>query len=346
MSELFRVARGEGQFHMRRGRLDRAKQLGGQCLKLAERQNDAAFRLEAHHLLWSTLVHTGDLAEAQTHTDYGIAHYDADVHHNHAYLYAGHDPGVCCRNYSAWLLWLHGFPARAAERTDEALALADRLSHPYSRGLAFFSAGVVHQMRGDVSAVREWTEALAPLSQEHGFPFLLTRGRLLSGWVLTRTGQLSEGIAMMRDAMREYRAAHTAMDVPQYLAVIGQACGQAGDFATGLGVLEEAFSIAEQNGERLMLPDLFRIKAELLAMQGAASNDAAKKLLTRGLAEARRLGARSLELRTATSLARLLHDQGKSGEAHALLAPVHGWFTEGYDTADLKEAKALLDELA
>jgi predicted ATPase len=181
------------------------------------------------------------------------------------------------------------------------------------------------------------------LATEHGFPYLQAVGTVLRGWALTRAGQVAEGMVQMRTGLDELRAMGVEVLRPYLLTLLAEVCGSCGQIEAGLGVLEEALVTAENHAERFNEADLHRLKGELLLRQCEAARAAA--CFQRALDIARRQQARSLELRAATSLARLWQGQDKRAEAHALLAPIYGWFTEGFDTADLQEAKALLDAL-
>jgi predicted ATPase len=198
--------------------------------------------------------------------------------------------------------------------------------------------------------VREQAEAAMAMAREHGFPFFESWARILLGWALTEQGDVAEGIAQLREGLAAYRAIGAALGCPCFLGLLAQAYGRAGQTDQGLAVLDEALTTAHHTGERQYEAELYRLQGELLlqvagrdgARLASAMTEAAR-CWRQALDLARRQHAKSLELRAALSLARLGQRQGKRAEAHALLAPVYGWFTEGFDTADLQEAKALLD---
>ena len=223
--------------------------------------------------------------------------------------------------------------------------MAQELTHPFSLAFALTMAAVVHQFRREVQAVQERAEALIALSTEQGFPQWLAYGTILRGWALTAQGEGAEGIAQIHQGLVARRAMGAELQRPYFLSLLAEAYGKVGQPEEGLTVLVEALALVESM-ERHWEAELHRRKGELLLMQQGQKVGEAEECFRQALDIARRQQAKSLELRAAMSLSRLWQQQGKQEEAHQLLAEIYAWFTEGFDTADLKEAKILLEELA
>jgi predicted ATPase len=242
-------------------------------------------------------------------------------------------------------LWLLGYPEQALARLHEALALAHALSHPYSLAFAQSMAAWVSQLRRDVPAVHEHAEAAVVLATTQGFPLWVASGTTLRGWALAMQGQGEAGMAQIRQGIAARRADRGALHIPYYCTMLADVCDHLGYLANGLQALAEAHTLVEQHEDRWWEAEVCRLQGVLLLRQPETPQAEAETWLQRALDVARRQEAKSLELRAAMSLARLWQQQGQRAEAHALLAPVYGWFTEGFDTADLQEARALLEEL-
>jgi predicted ATPase len=225
------------------------------------------------------------------------------------------------------------------------MALAHELSHPYSLAWAQCVAAWVSQLRRDVSAVYEQAEAAVTLATSQGFPFWVAYGTSLRGWALAIQGQGEEGVAQVRQGIAGCRATGAALHVPYLCTVLADVYDHLGHIADGLQALAEAHTLVEQHEDRWWAAEVYRLQGVLLLRQTGTPPVEAEAWLQRALDVARRQEAKSLELRAAMSLARLWQHQGKRAEAYDLLTPIYGWFTEGFDTADLQEAKALLDAL-
>jgi predicted ATPase len=241
-------------------------------------------------------------------------------------------------------LWVLGYPEQALARLHEALALAHELPHPFSLARARCWAAYVYQFRWDVPAVHEQAEAAVALSIEQGFPFWAAAGTILRGWALAMQSQGEEGLSQVRQGIAAYRATEAPLLVAYYCTLLAEVSAHLGHPEDGLQALAEAHTLVEQQEERWWEAEVCRLRGVLLLRQPGASQAEAEAWLQRALDVARHQEAKSLELRAAMSLSRLWQLQGKQAEAHALPAPIYGWFTEGFDTADLREAKALLDE--
>jgi class 3 adenylate cyclase/predicted ATPase len=345
--QRFPMLWGLWRFYNNRAEYQRARALGEQLLRLAQQAHDPALLLEAHHALWATLLWSGEFTSARAHLEQGRALYDPQQHHAHARLYGGHDPGVCCRYHAAVSLWILGYPDQALQRMHEALTLAQTLAHPPSLASALDFATMLHQARREPHATHERAEALMALATEQGFAQQVAQATIMRGWALAAQGQEAAGTAQMRQGLAAHQATGTARQRPYYLALLAEASGSRGQTVEGLSLLAEALATGDRTGERGWAAELHRLQGELLLAQAGARQRVpeAEVCFHQALDVARRQQTKSWELRAAMSLARLWQQQGKRAEAYELLAPIYAWFTEGFDTADLQEAKASLDEL-
>jgi predicted ATPase len=342
--QLFPVLRGLWNYYNARAEYQTAHALGEQLLTLAQEVQEASMLVAAHRALGSTLYNLGMVAEAHTHFTQGIALYDSQQHRTSAFLY-GDDAGVICHSVSALTLWFLGYPDQALARSHEAVALAQHIVHPYSLCSALSFATYIHQFRREEGLTQERAEATIVLAQEQGFPYWMAIGSVLHGWALAHQGQVKEGIEQMHQVLRAWRATGAEINRSYFLTLLAEAYGIMGQPETGLTALAEALTRADTTGERWYEAECYRLKGELLLQQSSDNEAEAEIYFQQAIAIARAQQAKSLELRAATSLARLWQQQGKRQEAHDLLAPVYHWFTEGFDTADLKDAKALLEAL-
>ena len=292
-----------------------------------------------------TDVSAGDWTSAQAHLEQTVALYDPQQHRAHASLYGGHDPCVCCHGIAAWCLWMLGYPDQALRRSREALALAGELSHPTSLVHARWQVGLFHRFRRDVSEAQSQAEPIRGLAAEQGLAAYLAVGLVLRGWALAERGHGDEGIALIRQGLAE-SAGSPIWWRAHILALLAEAYGRAGKVDEGLAALAEALRAVDDKGIGFYEPELHRLRGELLLARGPDDPSDAEACFRRALASARRQGAKSLELRAALSLGRLQRGQGRRGEARRMLAEAYGWFTEGFDTLDLREAKELLEDLS
>jgi predicted ATPase len=302
------------------------------------------YLLGAHWALGGALCCLGEFAPAREQWEQGFALYNPQQHHANASLY-GFDLGVFCLCWAPHALWHLGYPDQALAMSREALARGQQLSHPFGLAVALNYAAMLHQFRREPYAVYERTEAAVALCAEQGFAYYLAWGTTMQGWARAAPGQDEEGIAQIRRGLAALRATGAALRLPYYLALLAEVCGQTGLAAEGLTLLAEALAQAHKTGESWTEAELHRLKGELLLALSADNHAEAEGCFHQALAVARQQQAKSLELRTAMSLARLWQQQGKRTEAWELLAPLYSWFTEGFDTADLQEARALLEAL-
>ncbi len=348
-SQLFPVILGLRRFYLVQAELQTARELGKQLLSLAQNVQDSSLLLEAHGALGLPLFWLGELTSARTHLEQGIALYDPQQHSSHVFLY-GQDPGVLCRLYAAFTLWHLGYPDQALQRVHEALTLAQELSHPYSLAFVLFIAAWIHQYRREEQAAQERAEEMMRLCREHGFPFWLAEGTILQGWALVEQGQQREGVVQIRQGVSAHRETGVELAQPYFLAVLAEAYAKVEKGEEALAVLAEALAMVQNKGERMWEAELYRLKGELTLQSQVESHkskaEEAEACFLKAIEVARQQQAKSLELRAAMSLSRLWRQQGKKTEAHRLLSEIYHWFTEGFDTKDLQEARALLRELA
>jgi predicted ATPase/class 3 adenylate cyclase len=352
-SQLFPVLWGLWLLHLQRGELQTARDLATQLFSLAQHLRDAGLLLEAHHAMWANSFFLGELTLARAHSEHGIDLYDSSQHRVLAFLCGGHDPGVCCRDFGALALWLLGYPDQALKSSHDALALAEKLSHPLSLAEALGYAAWLHEFRREREAVQERAEALLALASKHGFPYWLTQGTILRGWALADEGQTAEqGVAQMCQGLLAYRTTGADVARSHYLVLLAKTYGKMEKADEGLTVLSEALAWSRKNAGWYYEAELHRLKGELLLKAERGMQNAefvyrsAEESFSEAIEISRRQQAKSLELRAAMSLSGLWQRRGKKTEARQLLAEIYGWFTEGFDTADLHQARTLLEELS
>jgi predicted ATPase len=342
--QLIPVLFGLWRYYVTRSQFHTARELGETLLRLTQHADDPALAVIAHSALGTTWLWLGVLPAACPHIEESIARYTPEQRRTPVFR-MGHDPGVAGRTYTAMILWMRGYPEQALVRVHDALALAHELSHPYSLAFARFWAAWVSQVRRDVPAAYEHAEAAVALATEQGFPLWVATGTSLRGWALVMQDRGEEGMAQVRQGITAWRATGATLFVPCFCTWLAEVADHLGHIEDGLQALAEAHTLVEQHDERYWEAEVHRLRGVLLLRQPGTPPKEAEAWLRRALDIARRQEAKSLELRAAVSLSCLWQQQGKQAEARALLAPIYGWFTEGFDTVDLQEARALLDEL-
>jgi predicted ATPase len=344
LPQLFIVLRGLEVHYLVRGQVPIARALGEQLWELAQRQEDAALLVGASHALGQSLFFLGELAEARGYLEQGIALYDPSQHCFAAW--PGGHPGPQCFIYGAWTLWLLGYPDQAMRQSQAALTLIEELSHPFSHASVLVFTALLHQFRRETEVARTRAAAAMALCREQRIALYLEIGRMVEGWAVAAQGQGAEGMRQMRQGLEAYRGARAEGFVPYFLGLLAETAGRMGQADNGLTLLAEALAVMDHTGQRFYEAELHRLKGGLLLQQSSDKHTEAAAYFQRALEVARRQEAKALELRAAMSLSRLWQQQGKRKEARDLLAPIYGWFTEGFDTADLQEAKALVEALA
>jgi predicted ATPase len=343
--QLISVLSGLYGFHVVRAEFQTAQELAEQYLTLAPTLQAPTRLGMAHRWLGQTTFWRGELVAAHAHLQQSITLYNPEQRRAQA-LNIGQDPGGTGRSWLALTLWLLGYPAQARQRSHEALTLAQELSHPFTLVVALTLSAWLHHFLSERHAAQEQAAAAIRLATEQGFAHWVAWGTILRGTALAEQGQRAEGLAQIRQGLDAYRATGGEAARPYWLALRAIACQKAGQPEEGLTLLAEALATAHTTGEGWWEAELARLRGELLSQQAVGQPGEAATWVQRALAVAHRQEAKSLELRAAMSLARLWQQQGQRAEAYHLLAPIYGWFTEGFDTADLQEAKALLEALA
>ncbi len=348
---LFPILSGLLLFHHVRGELPAARELGEQLLSLAQREQEPALLMEAHCALGSSLFPPGEFSAAHAHLVQGLTLYDAQHRYAPEFFYGGLEPGVFGLAEAARVLWYLGYPDRALEKSQAARTLAQERSHPFSVAVAQGFAAMVHQLRRESTLTHKWAEAVVTLAREQGFPVWLGQGAVLQGWALAERGQLDEGMRQMRHGLATRQAVGAKLSQSYNVALLAEAYGRAGQAEEGLATLAEALTVVDNTGERFYEAELYRLKGELTLQSPVANSKPqiekeAEECFHKAIEVAQHQQAKSLELRAATSLAHLWRQQGKKTHARQMLSEIYGWFTEGFDTKDLQEAKALLEELS
>jgi predicted ATPase len=342
-SQLCQVLGELALLHYVRAEHQRARELGEQALSLAQQAKDPLLVVLGHWYLGLVLFCLGEYTTARTHLEQMISFYEPQQHHHPLVFLRGSDAGLSALAYDACCLWCLGYPDQALSRSQEALALARELGHPFSLADVLFYAGcMLNAMRRDAPALKDHAEELMRLSSEK-VPSWLGQGTWHRGKALAMLGQVQEGIAQMREGMAVDRPLGVRCYLSGALCFLAEAQAKAGQPGQGLATLADALALVEETDERHWEAELYRLKGELLLAQGDEAE--AETSLHKAVEVARRQQAKSWELRTTASLARLWQQQGRMDEARQMLAEIYDWFTEGFDMPDLQEAKALLEEL-
>ncbi len=363
--QLFPVLRGLRTFHQARGELLTARELEEQLLGLAQSEQDPALLMEVYLLLGNTLFHLGEFGASQAHMEQCLTLYDAQRHHSHGFFY-GIERGVVGLTQAARVLWHLGYPDQALQKSAASRTLAQELSRPFIMAGHRVYAAMWHQFRRERLLTHEWAEAGITLAREHGFPQFLGQGTILQGWALAEQGQSEEGISQIRQGLATCQAVGAGIWQSYHLVLLAEAYGKAGQAEEGLATLAGALTVVDKSGERFYEAELYRLRGTLTLeargwrLETSPSSPQASSLKSpvsqavvqeaegyfhKAIEIAQRQQAKSLELRAATSLARLWQQQDKTEEARQMLAEIYGWFTEGFDTNDLQAAQALLGEL-
>ena len=343
--ECFPALYGLFAFYVTRSELQTARELGNQLAKAVANSNDPDVLLGPHRALGQAFLQLGHPVDAREHLERGVALYTPAHHRTLALLY-GRDPGVACLHYLAWALWLLGYPEQAELRNQEALGLARELQHPLSLAIALLFAGMLYRWRRDAKLAGNFAEEALKLStKEGGFAQASAMSTALLGWAWSVQDQKQDGIELIRQGLAAYRATGGEGFRPMYLADLAEALENNGELTEALTAVREALTLANRTGERTYEAELHRLKGELTFLSSPSNLRESEFCYRTAIEVARKQSTRSWELRATTSLARLLAGQGRHDEAHSVLAAIYGWFTEGFDTADLKDAKALLNEL-
>lgn len=365
----FPILLGLWNFYILRGILQSANPLAKQLLRLAQQTYEKGSLLEAHLSSGMGMLYSGEIVTARSHLERCLALHDVQRSGAHLSIY-GADPGVVVHGHAAWALWLLGYPTQARQQSQAALTLAHHLAHPFSLTFALAFTATLYQLRHEAELACEHAQVAMTLAAEHGFAPWAAMGTVLYGWARVLQGQRKEGVMQMQHGLQAWRDTGAEVGRLHWLTLLAEAYGQLEQSEEGLRALDEALRIGTITGERMYEAEVYRLYGELSLQKGARdrrrlkvgspsgpdSNVAliiageagqeAERCFLKAIEIARQQQAKSWELRAAMSLARLWRKEGKQREACKLLADIYYWFTEGFDTRDLQEAKALLRELA
>ncbi len=322
----------------------KALEFAERCQTLGIRQGDRVMQLMAHRGTGIVLYQLGKLGLARKELEQSLALYDPERDRSLAARYIT-DPFASALALLASVAWISGFPDRAAKMQIRALSCATELNHVNTIGFVHFLAGAaLEQLFGNAAAVLTHTQTLNALATEHGVLAWRSSGIIFEGWALSWTSGPESGISLMQKGIADVDAKNLTFLVPLFTSLLAQVRGRAGDFQSALALCIDARERSQRSEQYIWEAELHRNEGEVRRAAGHSLTDV-EECFGRALDVSRAQGARMFELRAATSLARLWRDQGRHVEARDLLAPVYGWFTEGFDTADLKDAKALLAQL-
>jgi predicted ATPase len=341
--EFVQIPYGESRYHAHRCEFDLAQRLDEGLLRLSRQRNDAAGLVLGHLSSGVNLMFVGRFVSSRSHLEKALALYDPISHHSLVHQ-AGVHPQVFSQAYLGNVLFCLGFPDQALARSNANIPEARRLAHPPSLAGGLAIGARLLSLAEDYAALDQWVNQLIVVATEQSFPHWRAQGTIYRGWVKIRNGDVADGMALLRSGLTAYRAGGAELLVPHYMALLAAACEITGQVEEGLALLDDALRVVERTGERWFAAELNRHKGQLLLRQG--NFESAEELYCQALSIAQEQEAKLWELRAAMSLARLRREQDRSSEARDLLAPVYGWFTEGFDTPDLEGAKALLNDLS
>ncbi|MFQ5756071.1 MAG: AAA family ATPase [Acidiferrobacterales bacterium] len=323
--------------------IEKHKEVAAQLLRHAKDEIDPVPHVVAHYAAGFTSLVMAEFSAAGDHLREGTRRYALDDRDIAEVYRFGQDPGVACRCYLAMTDWVLGYPDRAREHARDGLALAEGLDDPFSLAYALAFASWVDQFQDNRKGILEKAKKAIRLATEKGFPYWLSIGKVLEGWVEAATNPVHATIQSLRDRVADHRALGTNLFMPSFLALVGDVALRARQTDVCGAILDEAEAFLERTGERWWETEIHRLQGELLLARNGDYAEAESRF-EKALAFARERNAKSFELRAAMSLARLWQRQGKRNEGRELLAPIYVWFTEGFDTSDLQAARLLLGE--
>lgn len=322
---------------------DAADETTSELFEVAQSLDDADLLLQSHHAAWPIPMLRGVFTPAYQHIEQGLSLYDYERHSQHAFVYMGHDPGVCAHALGAVVSWNLGHIGRADRHAANALDLAQRLKHPPSLALALWFIAVAYAARGDSASARVTAEELLKISEEQKLIQTSASAQVIGGWALAQQGQAQEGTRQLEAGLKIWHRMGARHYLPAYTCLFAECFLSAGRYDQALEHVRHALSYCEETGERCWQARIHQTRGQILLHTKAPGPQSAEASFSAAIEIARKQGAKGLELRATTHLARLQRDRGSGRAAHDLLAPICNWFSEDIDTPDLKEANALLE---
>jgi adenylate cyclase len=344
-SQRFPVLWGLWLHYQMAAKSKKALALAHEAIDLAESLSGDDFLLQAHHAAWATHLGLADFETALTHAGQGLALYDVDRHRRHAFAYGGHDPGVCAAVLSAIASWFLGYPDQANKRSARALELASALAHSISKADALAYAALLCLLRREPERALLLSNELINLSSDNGLTLWRANGQILRSWTFSELGKASKVLNDFREAIEHRQSMGSQLRSSLYLAAMAHELARVGETVEAESTIGQALGQMEEMGERTWETFIHWVKGEIFATAPETDLSRAAACYQDASEIARRQGAKSMELRATLSLASLWLKEGRKNEARDFPAPVHDWFTEGFDPPDLTDAKALLDDL-
>ena len=339
--DISEVLWGLWTFYALSAELETARNIAEEFLSLSERLPYPGLAMRGHWALETTFTHLGNFELALDHFEQALAVYDPAQHRDDSFLYAL-NPGVAMPCFAAWALWITGRSDESLQRIDEALTLARELSEPQGLAHAALFASLLYQMRRDTLMAQYYAEAVIDISREHGLALYGAMAMIMQAWTLSKRGGAQEAIVQIREGLAALDATGTFLVRPHFLALLVEVLSKAGQIEEALVLLDEAMAMVNSKGERYYEAELYRLKGELLLKQTTDNEAKAEDCFRQSMAIAKSQKAKSWQLRTALSLARLYQSRGKLLEVSELLTPIYESFTEGFESDDLRDAAALL----
>jgi class 3 adenylate cyclase/predicted ATPase len=343
--ERFRATWGLWHFNNVRGAYNKAIDLADELMGISGEQQETGHLLQAHHASWTTKLAMGKVGEAREHSAHGRDVYDVEAHQAHRMEYGGHDPGVCSRVFSGLSLWLLGYPDQAAASADDAVELARRLEHPMSLAQSLTYGNWVYILRRDADKAGRNADEAIRVATENGVAMFIGRSQIARGWTAAQRGETETGVADIHEGLVACGQTGSRMGETWYMLLLAEIHLAAGQIDKAKASIAQARDIVATISERWLEADICRMEGDINASLSPEHAADAETCYVNAIEIAQASQAKSLELRAASSLARLWKNNDRRKEAHDLLAPVYDWFTEGFETSDLKTAAALLKEL-
>jgi predicted ATPase len=346
-TQRFRILRLLASIYGNQAAMQAFREVTNQCMDIAQRHPDLEFTLEGHRVMGVLLLWQGEFTQARVHFEHIMTLYDRTQHGSHALLY-GQDVAVASLASQSLLLWMLGYPDQAQTAIRDAVSLAWELAHAYSLAYARALATFIRHFLGETETLHDEAETLITYSIEHGFPAYVAWGMIMKGWTQGERGEREAGMAQIREGETARQAVGLEFARPMSHVLLSDTYMTCGQVEDGLAVLSEVLTFVATTRFRWFEAGLHRLKGKWLLNAKCGAHNVeftAESCFHQALDVSRQQQAKSWDLRAATSLARLRQSQGKRQDAYDLLAPVYGWFTEGFDTADVQNAKALLDDL-